>query len=158
MNKCPSNKWRRLPLQPHVGQQPIETTAESFYVVPINKSNEIVEMDTKNGNISARNSQQWKWMFTISLLLPTARLLHAKDHVQTAPFPFVMLTRWKELARLPTKRKVVHEWWFTPDHLYSLVLHSRGGVRGQPGNRLSRGSEGKINVAEVDTTAAGGRN
>src|SRR5215469_15980389 len=114
--------------------------------VACNKSNEIVELDTKGWKlvrrIPARNgvynlgvSADGKWLLATNKRDASVSIYSAGDG--------------KELARLATKRKVVHGVVVSPDSLYAFVTVE--GVGEEPGTVEVVDLAAQKIVAEVDT-------
>jgi DNA-binding beta-propeller fold protein YncE len=114
--------------------------------VACNKSNEIVEVDTK----------EWKFVRRIPAgngvynlgVTSDGKLLLATNK-RDASVSILDAASGKELARLPTKRKVVHGVVVSPDNLYAFFTVE--GIGEQPGTVEVVDLEARKVVAEIDT-------
>jgi DNA-binding beta-propeller fold protein YncE len=114
--------------------------------VACNKSNEIVEVDAK----------EWKFVRRIPAgngvynlgVTSDGKLLLATNK-RDASVSILDAASGKELARLPTKRKVVHGVVVSPDNLYAFFTVE--GIGEQPGTVEVVDLEARKVVAEIDT-------
>jgi len=114
--------------------------------VACNKSNEIVEIDARN----------WKFLRRLSAgngvynlgVTPDEKLLIATNK-RDASISLFDVAMGKELARLPTKRKVVYGVVVSPDSRYAFVTVE--GVGSEPGTLEIVDLAGRRTVATVDT-------
>lgn len=114
--------------------------------VACNKSNEIVEVDTKDWKlvrrIPARNG-----VYNLSVT-SDGKLLLATNK-RDASVSIFDAASGKELTRLPTKRKVVHGVVVSPDNLYAFFTVE--GIGEEPGTVEVVDLEARKIVAEIDT-------
>ncbi|MGB9432946.1 MAG: YncE family protein [Candidatus Acidiferrum sp.] len=111
-----------------------------------NKSNEIVEIDRATWTLLKRIPAA-NGVYNLGVS-PDGRLLVATNKRDASASIFDMATG-KELARIPTKRKVVHGVVISPDNRYAFV--SVEGVGDEAGTVEMIDLEAKKNVARVDT-------
>ena len=114
--------------------------------VACNKSNEIVEVDTKEWKL-ARRISAGNGVYNLGVT-SDGKLLLATNKRDASVSIFDAASA-KELARLPTKRKVVHGVVVSPDNLFAFF--SVEGIGEQPGTVEVVDLEGRKIVAEVDT-------
>ena len=114
--------------------------------VACNKSNEIVEVDAKEWKL-ARRIPAGNGVYNLGVT-SDGKLLLATNKRDASVSIFDVQTG-KELARLPTKRKVVHGVVVSPDNLYAFFTVE--GIGEQPGTVEVVDLEAKKFVAEVDT-------
>jgi DNA-binding beta-propeller fold protein YncE len=114
--------------------------------VACNKSNEIVEVDSASWTLLKR-IPAGNGVYNLGVT-PDGKLLIAtnKRDASTSIFD---IASGKELARIPTKRKVVHGVAVSPDSRYAFVTVE--GVGEEPGTVEIIDLEAKKNVASVDT-------
>jgi DNA-binding beta-propeller fold protein YncE len=114
--------------------------------VACNKSNEIVEVDAKEWKL-LRRTPAGNGVYNLGVT-PDGKLLLATNK-RDASVSIFEIASGKELARLKTKRKVVHGVAVSPDSLYAFFTVE--GVGEEPGTlEVVDLTEKKI-VAEVDT-------
>ena len=114
--------------------------------VACNKSNEIVEVDTKSWAL-VRRIPAGNGVYNLGVS-PDGKLLVATNKRDASASIFDIATG-KELARIPTKRKVVHGVVISPDSLYAFVTSE--GVGEEPGNMEVIDLVARKAVANVDT-------
>ena len=114
--------------------------------VACNKSNEIVEVDAKEWKL-VRRIPAGNGVYNLGVT-SDGKLLLATNKRDASVSIFDVQTG-KELARLPTKRKVVHGVVVSPDNLYAFFTVE--GIGEQPGTVEVVDLEAKKIVAEVDT-------
>ena len=114
--------------------------------VACNKSNEIVEVDAKEWKL-VRRIPAGNGVYNLGVT-SDGKLLLATNKRDASVSIFDAPTG-KELARLPTKRKVVHGVVVSPDNLYAFFTVE--GIGEQPGTVEVVDLEAKKIVAEVDT-------
>jgi DNA-binding beta-propeller fold protein YncE len=114
--------------------------------VACNKSNEIVEVDTNEWKL-VRRIPAGNGVYNLGVT-SDGKLLLATNK-RDASVSIFDAASGKELARLPTKRKVVHGVVVSPDNLYAFFTVE--GVGEQPGTVEVVDLEAKKIVAEVDT-------
>jgi len=114
--------------------------------VACNKSNEIVEVDAKEWKL-ARRIPAGNGVYNLGVT-SDGKLLLATNKRDASVSIFDVQTG-KELARLPTKRKVVHGVVVSPDNLYAFFTVE--GIGEQPGTVEVVDLEAKTIVAEIDT-------
>ena len=114
--------------------------------VACNKSNEIVEVDTKEWKL-VRRIPAGNGVYNLGVT-SDGKLLLATNK-RDASVSIFDVASGKELARLPTKRKVVHGVVVSPDNLYAFFTVE--GVGEQPGTVEVVDLEGRKIAAEVDT-------
>jgi DNA-binding beta-propeller fold protein YncE len=114
--------------------------------VACNKSNEIVEVDTKEWKL-VRRIPAGNGVYNLGVT-SDGKLLLATNKRDASVSIFDAASA-KELARLPTKRKVVHGVVVSPDNLYAFFTVE--GIGEQPGTVEVVDLESKKVVAEVDT-------
>jgi len=114
--------------------------------VACNKSNEIVEVDTKEWKL-VRRIPAGNGVYNLGVT-SDGKLLLATNK-RDASVSIFDVDSGKELARLTTKRKVVHGVVVSPDDLYAFFTVE--GVGEQPGTVEVVDLESKKIVAEVDT-------
>jgi DNA-binding beta-propeller fold protein YncE len=118
----------------------------SHIFVTCNKSNEIVEVDTKNWSL-VRRIPAGNGVYNLGVT-PDGKLLVATNKREGSVSIFEISTG-KELARLPTKRKVVHGVAISPDSLYAFITVE--GVGEEPGTLEIIDLNERKTVATVDT-------
>jgi DNA-binding beta-propeller fold protein YncE len=111
-----------------------------------NKSNEIVEIDTKEWKL-VRRMPAGDGVYNLGVT-SDGKLLLATNKRDSSVSIFDA-TSGKEMARLPTKRKVVHGVVVSPDNRYGFFTVE--GVGEEPGTVEIVDLETKKIVAEVDT-------
>ena len=100
----------------------------SFVYVACNKSSEIVEVDAKNWKVT-RRIEAGPGVYNLAVTKDGSKLIATNKR---GPSVSVYdLKSGKELARIPTKRKVVHGAVVTPDNRYAFI--SVEGVGSEPG-------------------------
>jgi DNA-binding beta-propeller fold protein YncE len=114
--------------------------------VACNKSNEIVEVDAKNWSLVKR-IPAGNGVYNLGVT-PDGKLLVATNKREGSVSIFEISTG-KELARLPTKRKVVHGVAISPDSRYAFVTVE--GVGDEPGTLEIVDLSERKTVATVDT-------
>ena len=114
--------------------------------VACNKSNEIVEVDTKDWKLM-RRIPAGNGVYNLGVT-SDGKLLLATNK-RDASLSILDTASAKELARLPTKRKVVHGVVVSPDNLYAF--YTVEGVGEEPGTVEIVDLEARKIVAEVDT-------
>jgi DNA-binding beta-propeller fold protein YncE len=114
--------------------------------VACNKSNEIVEVDVKNWSLVKR-IPAGNGVYNLGVT-PDGKLLVATNKREGSVSIFEISTS-KELARLPTKRKVVHGVAISPDSRYAFVTVE--GVGEEPGTLEIVDLNERKTVATVDT-------
>lgn len=124
--------------------QPSVDGAKIF--VACNKSNEIVEVYAKNWSLG-RRILAGNGVYNLGVT-PDGKLLVATNKRDASASIFDIATA-KELARIPTKRKVVHGVVISPDNRYAFVTVE--GVGSEPGTVEVIDLQSRKIVAEVDT-------
>jgi len=114
--------------------------------VACNKSSEIVEVDTKEWKL-VRRIPAGNGVYNLGVT-SDGKLLLATNK-RDASVSIFDAASGKELARLPTKRKVVHGVVVSPDDLFAFFTVE--GIGEQPGTVEVVDLEDKKIVAEVDT-------
>jgi DNA-binding beta-propeller fold protein YncE len=114
--------------------------------VACNKSNEIVEVDADDWSL-VRRIPAGNGVYNLGVT-PDGKLLVATNKRDASVSIFEIATA-KELARLPTKRRVVHGVAVSPDSRYAFVTVE--GIGEQPGTVEVVDLEAKKIVATVDT-------
>jgi DNA-binding beta-propeller fold protein YncE len=114
--------------------------------VACNKSNEIVEVDTASWGL-VRRIPAANGVYNLAVS-PDGKLLVATNK-RDASASIYDLASAKELAKIPTKRKVVHGVVISPDSRYAFVTVE--GVGEEPGTVEILDLQAKKNVASVDT-------
>jgi DNA-binding beta-propeller fold protein YncE len=114
--------------------------------VVCNKSNEIVEVDVKTWSL-VRRMPAGNGVYNLGVT-PDGKLLIATNKRDASASIFDIATA-KELARVPTKRKVVHGVVVSPDSRYAFVTVE--GVGTEPGTVEIIDLESRKVAAEVDT-------
>ena len=114
--------------------------------VACNKSNEIVEVDAKEWKL-VRRIPAGNGVYNLGVT-SDGKLLLATNK-RDASVSIYDAASAKELARLPTKRKVVHGVVVSPDDLFAFFTVE--GIGEQPGTVEIVDLEAKKIVAEVDT-------
>jgi len=117
----------------------------SFVYVACNKSSEIVEVDAKNWKIT-RRIEAGPGVYNLAVTKDGAKLIATNKR---GPSVSVYdLKSGKELARIPTKRKVVHGAVVSPDNRYAFI--SVEGVGSEPGTIEVIDLENLKTVATLD--------
>jgi DNA-binding beta-propeller fold protein YncE len=114
--------------------------------VACNKSNEIVEVDAKTWKL-VRRIPSGNGIYNLGVS-PDGQLLVATNKRDASVSIFSTDTA-KELARIPTKRKVLHGVAVTPDSRYAFVTVE--GVGSEPGTVEIIDLKSRATVATVDT-------
>ena len=114
--------------------------------VACNKSNEIVEVDASSWTLR-RRIPAGNGVYNLGVT-PDGKLLIATNK-RDASISIFEIASGKELARIPTKRKVVHGVVISPDSRYAFVTVE--GVGAEPGTVEVVDLEVKKTVATVDT-------
>jgi DNA-binding beta-propeller fold protein YncE len=114
--------------------------------VACNKSNEIVEVDSESWSL-VRRIPAGNGVYNLGVT-PDGKLLVATNK-RDASVSIFQVDSGKELARVPTKRKVVHGVAISPDSRYAFVTVE--GVGEQPGTVEIVDLETMIMIASVDT-------
>lgn len=114
--------------------------------VACNKSNEIVEVDARSWTLK-RRFPAGNGVYNLGVT-PDGKLLIATNK-RDASVSIFEIASGKELARIPTKRKVVHGVVISPDSRYAFVTVE--GVGAEPGTVEVVDLEMKKTVATVDT-------
>jgi len=114
--------------------------------VACNKSNEIVEVDARSWTLR-RRMPAGNGVYNLGVT-PDGKLLIATNK-RDASISIFEIASGKELARIPTKRKVVHGVVISPDSRYAFVTVE--GVGAEPGTVEVVDLEVKKTVATVDT-------
>jgi DNA-binding beta-propeller fold protein YncE len=114
--------------------------------VACNKSNEIVEVETKNWSL-VRRIPAGNGVYNLGVT-PDGRLLVATNKRDASASIFEIATG-KELARIPTKRKVLHGVAISPDSRYAFVTVE--GVGEEPVTLEIIDLQAMKTVATVDT-------
>ena len=117
----------------------------SFVYVACNKSSEIVEVDAKNWKIT-RRIEAGPGVYNLAVTKDGAKLIATNKR---GPSVSVYdLKSGKELAHIPTKRKVVHGAVVSPDNRYAFI--SVEGVGSEPGTVEVIDLENLKTVATLD--------
>ena len=116
--------------------------------VACNKSNEIVEIDARTWSLVKR-IPAGNGIYNLGVT-PDEKLLIGTNK-RDASISIFDVAEGKELARLPTKRKVVHGVTVSPDSRYAFVTVE--GVGAEPGTVEIIDLAAKKTVATVDTPA-----
>jgi DNA-binding beta-propeller fold protein YncE len=111
-----------------------------------NKSNEIVEVDTKNWSL-VRRIPAGNGVYNLAVT-PDGKLLVATNK-RDASASILEIATGKELARIPTKRKVLHGVAISPDSRYAFITVE--GVGEEPGTLEVIDLSAMKTVATVDT-------
>jgi DNA-binding beta-propeller fold protein YncE len=114
--------------------------------VACNKSNEIVEVDARSWTLK-RRIPAGNGVYNLGVT-SDGKLLIATNK-RDASISIFEIASGKELARIPTKRKVVHGVVISPDSRYAFVTVE--GVGAEPGTVEVVDLEVKKTVATVDT-------
>ena len=114
--------------------------------VACNKSNEIVEVDSGSWTLVKRMPAA-NGVYNLGVT-PDGRLLVATNK-RDASVSIFEIASGNELAKIPTKRKVVHGVTISPDSRYAFVTVE--GVGEEPGTVEIIDLEAKKGVASVDT-------
>jgi DNA-binding beta-propeller fold protein YncE len=114
--------------------------------VACNKSNEIVEVDAKNWKL-VRRIPAGNGVYNLDVS-PDGNLLVATNKRDASVSIFSTDTA-KELARIPTKRKVLHGVAVTPDNRYAFFTVE--GIGSEPGTVEIIDLKSRATVATVDT-------
>ncbi len=112
--------------------------------VACNKSSEIVEVDAKTWKIT-RRIDAGPGVYNLAVTKDGKLIATNKRGPSISVFD---LKTWKELARIPTKRKVVHGAVVSPDNRYAFI--SVEGVGSEPGTVEIIDLEALKTVARVD--------
>jgi DNA-binding beta-propeller fold protein YncE len=141
---------------PHVGMNMSSVTCSPTWAQPsidatriyvaCNKSNEIVEVDAKAWKL-VRRIPAGNGVYNLGVS-PDGALLVATNKRDASVSIFSTDTA-KELARLPTKRKILHGVAITPDSRYAFI--SVEGVGSEPGTVEIIDLKSRTTVATVDT-------
>ncbi len=124
--------------------QPSTDGAKIF--VACNKSNEIVEIDAKSWSL-VRRIPAGNGVYNLGVT-PDGKLLVATNKRDASASIFDIGTA-RELARIPTRRKVVHGVVTSPDNRYAFVTVE--GVGSEPGTLEIIDLQSQKLAAEVDT-------
>jgi DNA-binding beta-propeller fold protein YncE len=124
--------------------QPSVDGAKVF--VACNKSNEIVEIDSKTWAL-ARRIPAGNGVYNLGVT-PDGKLLVATNKRDASASIFDIASA-RELARVPTKRKVVHGVAVSPDNLYAFITVE--GVGSEPGTLEIIDLQSHKTAATVDT-------
>jgi DNA-binding beta-propeller fold protein YncE len=152
---APREEMKEMPAE-HAGMNMSVATCQPTWAQPsvdgklvfvaCNKSSEIVEVDSGSWalvkRIPARNG-----VYNLGVT-PDGKLLVATNK-RDASASIYEIASGKELARIPTKRKVVHGVAISPDSRYAFVTVE--GVGEEPGTLEIIDLEAMKNVASVDT-------
>jgi DNA-binding beta-propeller fold protein YncE len=140
----------------HAGMNMSDSTCQPTWAQPsvdgtlvfaaCNKSNEIVMIDTANWTLVKR-IPAGNGVYNLGVT-PDGKLLIATNKRDASASIFDIATG-QELAKIPTKRKVVHGVAVSPDSRYAFVTVE--GVGDEPGTVEVMDLEAKRNVASVDT-------
>jgi len=114
--------------------------------VACNKSNELVEVDAENWSL-VRRIPAGNGVYNLGVT-PDGRLLVATNKRDGSVSIFEVATG-KELARLPTKRKVLHGVAISPDSRYAFITVE--GVGEEPGTLEIIDLNERKTVATLDT-------
>jgi DNA-binding beta-propeller fold protein YncE len=114
--------------------------------VACNKSNDIVEVDAKNWSL-VRRIPAGNGVYNLGVT-PDGKLLVATNKREGSVSIFEIAAA-KEVARIPTKRKVVHGVAISPDNRYAFITVE--GVGEEPGTLEVIDLDGRKTVATVDT-------
>jgi DNA-binding beta-propeller fold protein YncE len=114
--------------------------------VACNKSNEIVEVDKKTWSV-VRRIPAGNGVYNLAVT-PDGMLLIATNKRDASASIFDIATA-KELARIPTKRKVVHGVVTSPDNRYAFVTVE--GIGTEPGTLEVIDLQTHKLAAELDT-------
>ncbi len=123
--------------------QPSATGASIF--VACNKSSEIVEVDADKWTVLRRIPAQ-AGVYNLAVTRDGARLLATNKRAQSVSI--IDIKTGRELALLPTRRKVLHGVIVSPDDLYAFV--SVEGVGAEPGTVEIIDLTARKTVATVD--------
>jgi DNA-binding beta-propeller fold protein YncE len=124
--------------------QPSVDGAKVF--VACNKSNEIVEIDSKTWAL-ARRIPAGNGVYNLGVT-PDGKLLVATNKRDASASIFDIASA-RELARIPTKRKVVHGVAVSPDNLYAFITVE--GVGSEPGTLEIIDLQSHKTAATLDT-------
>jgi DNA-binding beta-propeller fold protein YncE len=124
--------------------QPSVDGAKVF--VACNKSNEIVEIDSKTWTL-ARRIPAGNGVYNLGVT-PDGKLLVATNKRDASASIFDIASA-RELARIPTTRKVVHGVAVSPDNLYAFITVE--GVGSEPGTLEIIDLQSHKTAATVDT-------
>jgi DNA-binding beta-propeller fold protein YncE len=100
----------------------------SSVFVACNKSSEIVEVDATNWSVTRRISAR-PGVYNLAITKDGKRLISTNKRDQSVSI--FDIKSGKELARLPTKRKVLHGVVVSPDDAYAFVTVE--GIGSEPG-------------------------
>ena len=114
--------------------------------VACNKSNEIVEVDAKEWKL-VRRIPAGNGVYNLAVS-PDGKLLVATNKRDASASIFDIATA-KELARIPTKRKVVHGAVISPDSRYAFITVE--GVGSEPGTVEIIDLQSRKTAATIDT-------
>jgi DNA-binding beta-propeller fold protein YncE len=141
---------------PHTGMNMSSVTCSPTWAQPsidatriyvaCNKSNEIVEVDAKTWKLG-RRIPAGNGVYNLGVS-PDGSLLVATNKRDASVSLFSTDTA-KELARIPTKRKVLHGVAITPDSRYAFITVE--GIGSEPGTVEIINLKSRTTVATVDT-------
>jgi DNA-binding beta-propeller fold protein YncE len=141
---------------PHTGMNMSSVTCSPTWAQPsidatriyvaCNKSNEIVEVDAKTWKLG-RRIPAGNGVYNLGVS-PDGSLLVATNKRDASVSLFSTDTA-KELARIPTKRKVLHGVTITPDSRYAFITVE--GIGSEPGTVEIINLKSRTTVATVDT-------
>ena len=141
---------------PHTGMNMSSVTCSPTWAQPsidatriyvaCNKSNEIVEVDSKTWKLG-RRIPAGNGVYNLGVS-PDGSLLVATNKRDASVSLFSTDTA-KELARIPTKRKVLHGVAITPDSRYAFITVE--GIGSEPGTVEIINLKSRTTVATVDT-------
>jgi DNA-binding beta-propeller fold protein YncE len=152
---APREEMKGMPAE-HAGMNMSAATCQPTWAQPsvdgtrvfvaCNKSNEIVEVDSGSWTLVKR-IPAGNGVYNLGVT-PDGRLLVATNK-RDASASIFDIASGKELAKIPTKRKVVHGVAISPDSRYAFVTVE--GVGEEPGTVEIIDLEAKKGVASVDT-------
>jgi DNA-binding beta-propeller fold protein YncE len=141
---------------PHTGMNMSSVTCSPTWAQPsidatriyvaCNKSNELVEVDAKTWKLG-RRIPAGNGVYNLGVS-PDGSLLVATNK-RDASVSLVSTDTAKELARIPTKRKVLHGVAITPDSRYAFITVE--GIGSEPGTVEIINLKSRTTVATVDT-------